>query len=379
MKGKKSMKFTVKKNEIIAAMSNIQGLTGRKSNLVITSSILLNATKDGITISATDLETGFEGSYQAAVESEGAIAINARKFYEIIKEFPSDEILVNEVANQWIQIGNENIEYHISGMHPDDFPTLPEFEDVDFFEVESEPFKRMIEHVTAIGFSDDKRAHIVGAYVEKIESDGNELIIRMVSTDGSRLAKSDINLGKDITINFHNGIIVPKKGLSDVCKFLDSKNPVQIGCNSNYFIVKKSSETIIIRLLEGEFPKYQDIIKKADEANVIILNRQLFLMMLKRMSILTSDSYRGVIFNFSDDKLLISSTNPDIGESREEMIIGFSGDPIEVAFNSRYFMESLNVMDDDKVYLNIVDAERPCLIEGETDKNYLSVIMPMRI
>ena len=373
------MKFTVKKNEIIAAMSNIQGLTGRKSNLVITSSILLNATKDGITISATDLETGFEGSYQAVIESEGAIAINARKFYEIIKEFPSDEILVDEIENRWIQIGNENIEYHISGMHPDDFPSLPEFKDVDFFEVESEPFKRMIDHVTAIGSSDDKRAHIVGAYVEKIKADDNELTIRMVSTDGSRLAKSDINLGKDITINFHNGIIVPKKGLSDVGKFLDLKNPVQIGCNSNYFIVKKSSETIIIRLLEGEFPKYQDIIKKADEANVVILDRQLFLMMLKRMSILTSDSYRGVIFNFSDDKLLISSTNPDIGESREEMVIGFNGDSIEVAFNSRYFMESLNVMDDDKVYLNIVDAERPCLIEGETDKNYLSVIMPMRI
>ena len=371
------MKFTVKKNDIVDVLSNIQGLTGRKSNLAITGNILLNATKDGITIAATDLETGFEGSYPAAVESEGKVAINARKLYEIIREFPSDELLVSEIENRWIQIGNENIEYHIVGMNPEDFPEIPQLEGVDFFEMKSEPFKRMIDQTTIIGSSDDKRAHVVGVYMEKIETD-DELIIRMVSTDGSRLTKVDFPFDKDKQINFNGGIIVPKKGLSEVGKFLDSENPVQLGCKSNHFIVKKSSETIIIRLLEGEFPEYKDIIQKL-KGNVINLDRQLFLMMLKRMSILASESYKGVIFNLSDDKMLISSTNPDIGESKEEMVIGFKGDPIEVSYNARYFIESLNVMDDEKIYLNIVNEEKPCLIEGETDKNYLSVIMPMRI
>ena len=110
------MKFTVKKNDIIDVLSNVQGLTGRKSNLAITGNILLSASKDGIVIAATDLETGFEGSYPASVESEGKIAINARKFFEIIREFPSDDILVSEIENRWIQIGNDTIEYHIVGM-----------------------------------------------------------------------------------------------------------------------------------------------------------------------------------------------------------------------------------------------------------------------
>ena len=295
------MKFTVKKNDIVDVLSNIQGLTGRKSNLAITGNILLNATKDGITIAATDLETGFEGSYPAAVESEGKVAINARKLYEIIREFPSDEILVSEIENRWIQIGNENIEYNIVGMNPEDFPEIPQLEGVDFFEMKSEPFKRMIDQTTIIGSSDDKRAHVVGVYMEKIETD-DELMIRMVSTDGSRLTKVDFPFDKDKQINFNGGIIVPKKGLSEVGKFLDSENPVQLGCKSNHFIVKKSSETIIIRLLEGEFPEYKDIIQKL-KGNIITLDRQLFLMMLKRMSILASESYKGVIFNFSDDKM----------------------------------------------------------------------------
>lgn len=371
------MKLTVQKNNIIDVLSNVQGLTGRKSNLAITGNVLLNATKDGITIAATDLETGFEGSYPASVESEGKIAINARKFFEIIREFPSDDILVSETENRWIQIGKDNIEYHIVGMNPEDFPEIPQLEGVDFFEIDSEPLKKMIDQTTIIGGSDDKRAHVIGVYIEKIETDDG-VMIRMVSTDGSRLTKVDFPFDKDKQINFTGGIIVPKKGLNEVGKFLDSGNPVQLGCKANHFIVKKSSETIIIRLLEGEFPEYKEIIKKLD-ANIITLDRQLFLMMLKRMSILASESYKGVIFNFSDDKMLISSTNPDIGESKEEMVIGFKGDPIEVAFNSRYFIETLNVMDEEKIHLNIVNEEKPCLIEGETDKNFLSVIMPMKI
>jgi DNA polymerase III subunit beta len=135
---------------------------------------------------------------------------------------------------------------------------------------------------------------------------------------------------------------------------------------------------LIIRLLEGEFPQYGDIVLKTD-GHDIQMDRQLFLMMLKRMSILSSDEYKGVIFHFSKDKLLINSTNPEIGESKEDMDITYQGDPIEVMYNPKFFIETLNVMDEDNVVLNIVDEEKPCKIEGEKNKTYLSVIMPMRI
>jgi DNA polymerase-3 subunit beta len=102
-------------------------------------------------------------------------------------------------------------------------------------------------------------------------------------------------------------------------------------------------------------------------------------MMLKRMSILSSEDYKGVIFNFTDNNLIITTTNPNIGESKEEMQIEYQGQPIKVMFNPRYFIETLNVIEEDKIRLNIIDEEKPCLIQGEENDRYLSVIMPMRI
>ena len=159
------MKITVKKGDLLPVLAKIQGLTGRKTNLAITTNLLLKTIKSGISISATDLETGFEGFYTAAVESEGIIAINARKFYEIVRDFPSEDINLNEIENHWIEIGNEHVEYHIVGMNPDDFPEIPKIEAVEFFDLDSQALTRMIERVVIVsGASDDKRAHIIGVF-----------------------------------------------------------------------------------------------------------------------------------------------------------------------------------------------------------------------
>jgi DNA polymerase-3 subunit beta len=111
----------------------------------------------------------------------------------------------------------------------------------------------------------------------------------------------------------------------------------------------------------------------------IVLDKDMFLMMLKRMSILSSENYKGVIFNFVKDKLIVSSTNPDIGESKEDMNINYDGETIEVAFNPRYFIDTLNVIEEEKVIINIINDEKPCLIEAEKEKSFISVVMPMRI
>ena len=372
------MKATFKKGDLLPVLSKVQGLTGRRTNLAITTNILIKADKKGLSISATDLETGFEGFYPADVEKEGIIAINARKFYEIVKDFPSEDVFINEVENHWIEIGNQKVEYHIVGLNPDDFPEIPKIQDVEFFEIESISLAKMIERsVIVSGATDDKRAHIIGVYAERIEEKKNKLF-RFVSTDGSRLSKVDTVFDKDANLPPGESVMIPKKGLVEVAKFLDDEGLVKIGFKENNFIVQKDSETLIILLLEGDFPEYGDIILKKCGYSVTF-DRQLFLMMLRRMSILSSEDYKGVIFNFEKKQLLITSTNPDIGESKEDMELEYSGDPITVMFNPKFFIETLNVIDDDNVILNIVDEEKPCLIEGEKDKTYLSVIMPMRI
>ena len=372
------MKFTIQKGDVLDVLSKIQGLTSRKSNLAITENVLIKAANNGITLMATDLETGLEGTYPAKVEKTGSIAISARKFFEIVREFPSNDINLHEVDNRWIEIGSQATQYHIVGMDPDEFPDNPNIGDVAFFDVESAALKKMIEKSIVIsGASDDKRAHINGALFEKIEDDDTKRI-RIVSTDGSRLSKCDFVFDKETDLPGTGKIIIPKKGLNEVAKFLSSEGVVSIGIMNNYFIVKKDGETIIIRLLEGEFPEYVDIIKK-DAVHDIKIDRNDLTMLLKRMSILSSENYKGAVFDFNNNRLLVSATNPEIGESKEDMEIAFDRERINVAFNPKYIIDILNAIEGEHVLLNIYSEDKPCIIEGVDDKSYLSVIMPMRI
>lgn len=372
------MNVTVQKADILPVLSRIQGIVGRKTNLAITTNVLIRASEGGITLTATDLETGFEGHYAASVRREGTIAINARKLFEIVRDFPSTEIILKEMDNHWVEIGNETVEYHIVGVNHEDFPEVPRVDSADFVEMESAGLSDMIaKSVIIAAATDDRRTHIIGVLAEWIEDNGKKAL-RMVSTDGSRLSKVDHVFGEGIHVPAAGKALVPKKSLTEVAKFLEPEGSVNIAFKDNNFIIKKERETIIIRLLEGEFPRYQDIIVKPAAQNLFI-DRQMFVMMLKRMSILSSDEYKGVIFTFGENKLNISSTNPEIGESKEDMEIEYKGNKIKVMFNPKFFIDSLNVINEEKVNLNIVSEDRPCLISGEKDDHYLSVIMPMRI
>lgn len=372
------MEFTVQKNDLVDVLSQIQSITGRKSNLAITTSVLIQAKAEGLLLTATDLDTGYEGLFPAQVRSEGSVALNAKKLYEIVSSFAGASIEFNEGENHWINIFNEKIKYHLVGMNPDDFPEVPKIENIDFFTVDSLQLKKGIEKVIIIGAApDDRRAHIAGVLVESLEDDSGKHL-RMLSTDGSRLAKMDVEIDAAAQIPTKDTLLVPKKGLADIIRFLENEGPVQIGFKENHLVVQKQDETIVVRLLEGDFPQYSGIIEKTED-HQIVLDRQLFMMMLKRMSILATDDYRGVIFNFNDNRMEIHSTNPDMGESKEDMDIAFNREEVKVAFNPKFFIDALHVIDDENVIINLIDDEKPCQVEGDNDKRFLTVIMPMRI
>jgi DNA polymerase-3 subunit beta len=372
------MKFIIQKNEIVDVLYKIQGLAGRRSSLAITECILITATEGGIQILATDLETGYEGAFPASVTEPGAIAVSARKFYEIVREFPSAEIRVAENTNRVIDIGNQKVQYHLKGMNTDDFPSTPELDALDYFSVDSSTLKKMIDKTIIIsGVGEDKKAHINGVYFERM-TDKTPARIRMVSTDGSRLSKYDLEMDGEATLPEGDSVLIPKKGLHEISKFLDSGDTVQLALQGSYFVVQSSIEKIYIRLLEGQYPKYEDIIFRED-GNQIEMEKDLFLNMLKRMSILCNDNYRAAMFTFDADLLMINATNPDIGDSKEDMSIEFKGGKIEAAFNPKFFIDAVNCIDDKKILLNLLSMDKPCLIEGVEDKSFLGAVMPMRV
>jgi len=243
------MKISFNKKEIVDVLSKIQGITGRKTSLTITSDILIKAVGSSITITANDMETAFYGTYGAAVDREGILSINSKKFYEILREYPDDEILVHEVENRWVEIGRGDSIYHIVSSDHENFPETPVIEDVEFIEIKSKDLKKMVEMSSVIGYSgDEKRIYVLGSLIEKIIKDGSERF-RIVSTDSKRLHCYDAEFKGTLNLP-EEGTIVPKKGLSELNKFIDgNKESFNVGIKDNHFIFQDEKNIRIINRL----------------------------------------------------------------------------------------------------------------------------------
>ena len=371
------MEFKIKKEIILPALTKVQGITGKKSSLPITSNVVIYAKEGHVVVMATDLDIAFQGHYEAEILQQGGSAVPSRKLYEIVKDFPSDVVVFKESENRWIQIADKKIEYNIVGMETDEFPGLPDVEGVTLFDMEGAVLKNMIEKTMYAAVSDEGRVHLAGVFFETI-TEGEERLFRMVSTDGHRLSRIDEPIDKGSGFELDKGIIVPKSGIVEVLRLIEGGATVQVGFRDNNFIVKNDSEILIIRLIEGEFPDYNLVIPKKMKGEVRV-EREVFLMMLKRMSILSSDKYRSVRFKIDKEQMETITTNPDIGESRETIPVLYNGESLEIAFNPRYFVECVSHMKSDEVIVRLNDEATPCVLEGEKDQGFLSVIMPMRI
>jgi DNA polymerase-3 subunit beta len=372
------MKFSFNKKDILDILSKIQGITGRKTNLTITSDILIKAVGSHISITANDLETVFTGTYEAQIETEGVLSINSQKFFEIIREYPDNEIVVNEVENRWVEIGKGDSLYHIVSSDYENFPETPLIENVEFIEINAGDLKKMISVSSVVSFSgDEKRIYVLGSLIEKVVVQDQEKL-RIVSTDSRRLNcydapfQGELNLPKE-------SVIIPKKGLSELNKFIDSNSDaIKVGVKENHFIFQRANESIMIKLLDGEYPDYKPVINY-DEMIPMEVDRNMFSTLMKRVSILTSDDYKSVILNFKENELTVTITNPEIGESKERLMIGFQGDEIKSAFNPKYFRDALNLFEDSIVVINIKDSKSPCIIKSIDDDKLVCVIMAMHI
>ncbi|MFZ5562683.1 MAG: DNA polymerase III subunit beta [Thermodesulfobacteriota bacterium] len=377
------MKISIEKKDIIEMLANVQGIAGKRSSLAITENIVIKTNKKSISVSATDIETGFEGTYPAQVLEDGIVAINARYFYDIVKKVETDTLYVKEEKKQWIQISDTEdggrLKYNIMGGNPEDFPQLPRMSNVSYIEVASADFRTMISWATLIGVSGtEKRAHVIGSNLEFIE-DGEIKKIRMVSTDGKRLTKTEYPYQIEKKEVEEKKVILPKKALNELFKFLKEEGTIHIGVKDNYFIVKNKNETVYINLLSGEYPDLKNLFSDSTGRTIIRLNRKKFKDMLERMAILTSENYKGVIFNFEKELLTINAENPEKGESFECMNIVYDKKPIKIMFNPEYFIDAANLIEDDEMELKIKEEQAPCIICGAGHPENINIIMPMKL
>ncbi|NMB76002.1 MAG: DNA polymerase III subunit beta [Myxococcales bacterium] len=374
------MEFTISTEELSKGLYRAQGIVEKKSGMPILSNVLFVATPDQkITISATDLEISMIGEYKAEVKTEGRVTVSAKHLYEIVRYMPKGQLKIKKLDNNWAEVRSGSIEYKIMGMPAEDFQNIPEVNLSELAEIDCSSLKKLISKTIYSISNDETRYVLNGAYLESV----GDSALRMVATDGHRLAMMDVDTKDKILQKiFTKGIIIPKKGLIEMQRLLESDQvKCKIGIDKNSLIFHMDSLTIVMRLLEGTFPEYNHVIPK-DLKTKIVLDRKSFFESLRRVSILAqdrTDRTLSIKLNLNKGKMQVTTNNPDLGEAREDISIDYNGKEFSVGFNARYLMDALSSIETEKVDFSIEDDLSPGMLKPFDDKTYTCVVMPMRI
>jgi len=376
------LKLTAEKEKLISALSKALPIVDKKTIMTIINNVLLYTKEGELVIEATDLEISFRTIISAHVEEEGSLTINARKLYEIVKEISQSKIVLEELENYWLKIPvGDKAEYTIAGLAPDEFPKFRQFPQKESISIPGKIIKDLVERTIFSVSYDDSKYALSGILmqIEKPEEQAN-MTIRMVSSDGHRLnlAEATLEEGRPEGLD-PLSVIILRKGANELKKLADLNEQLSFTADEKFLYVKTKIDQLVIRLIEGTFPDYQAIIPKKRNRS-ILFNRKDVLSTLKRISIVIQDpTFKGIKVSVSPNMMKMESLDKKIGQAEEKVEIGYSGEPFEMAFNARYLIEVLQVMNSETVELSFNDEDSPIVVEGEDDKGFVALIMPMSL
>lgn len=371
------MELTVRREDLVKGLGRSQSVVERRTSMPILSNVLLEAAGEKLTVSATDLETSIQGTYPARISKPGKVTVPARKLYEIVKELPSDDLYLKEKENSYLHLSGGRANFDLVGLAADDFPKQPETGGIKELTLETEMLSEMIEKTIFSISQEETRFNLAGLFVETREMDEGP-VLRFVSTDGHRLSVVDRSLPGLEAISLEQGVIIPRKAVAEIRKLAEDAGQVSLGLSQQLGLVRREEVVLVLRMQEGTFPDYNVVIPKAPKRTAMV-NRRAFSDMLKRVSILAADRFHGVRFDFRENLLEVVTQNPELGEAREALEVDFAGEGFSLGFNARYFLDLCAAMRSEEISLSFVDEQSPCLIKGEGDEGFLSVIMPMRL
>jgi len=367
------MEIKINREELKKALYWTLNVVERKTTKPILSNALLQSGTDQLKISATDLEVGVSVEAPAQVKAPGQVAVPAKNLYEIAKELRAEEVTIRQKDNQWLEILAGASKFKVVGLPAQEFPTMPELSKKKPLAIDSASLKHMITHTLFAVSTDETKYNLSGVF---LEATGDKKL-RMVATDGHRLSMAERELPQAVSLP--KGVLLPRKGVLELEKLLQvDEGVVPLAIEGRNVMVQYGPVTLFIRLIEGDFPDYQQVLPKKNDRTVM-LSRESFLGALKRVSLLSQDHNRGVKMTFSSGHLELLCSNPDLGEAREELECEYKGDLLEVGFNYRYFLDVLSVLKDDIVLLELKDQVSPCLIRSKIDPGFLALVMPMRL
>jgi DNA polymerase-3 subunit beta len=374
------MKLQVTKDEMQEKLSNIQNIAEKRNTMPILSHFLLDVGKNEANIVATDIETALKEPLSVTVKQEGKVCIPARKLFEIVKEMEGD-LSFETVDEQWLRVKSGKSTFKIACLSPNEFPTWPVLGDAEEITIDATVLLEMIEKTIYSAGESDTRYTLNGLLFHTKPQD-KELIV--VGTDGHRLAMLKKKI--DSEMKEEKKIIIPRKAVSELRRFLPTAKKsegadvervrILIGEKHMLFVIK--GVQFLTRLIEGTYPSYENVVPHDNKKHMSI-ERDNFSRVLRRISVMSRERASAVKCDLEQDTLIVSSSNPDIGEAKEEISVEYKDEKLSLGFNARYIIDVLAAMISDKVILKLQDPLSPVLMKEDGNEDYKCVIMPMRI
>ncbi|MBI1842708.1 MAG: DNA polymerase III subunit beta [Verrucomicrobia bacterium] len=368
------MNLSIAKEQLLAGLQSVQNIVSTRTTLPVLSNVLLRAEGDRLSLTATDLDVTIACSVAAAVKRPGSTTAPVKKLVSIARELGSSDIELDTDDKNVTSIRSGASHFRVRGLGPEEFPSMPRFQDDRKVELGQEKLRAMLKRTSFATSSDESRYVLNGIFFSL-----HDQRLTLVATDGRRLAmaEEDAEVGERSQGDF----IVPSKAVIELGRLLQEKGSVKIlvGENQASFALedeKGGSITIITKLIEGNYPNYRQVIP-GEPKERIALSREDLMHALRRAEIMTSEKQNSVKLSFSKNNLAISANAPDIGEAQESLAINYKGVDLAVAFNPGYLIDPLTALTNDEVFLELIDELSPGVLK--INGPFLYVVMPMRL
>jgi len=382
MAKEKDLECTIEKEELLRCLYLVQGVVEKRSSLPILSHVLIEGSEETVSFGATDLEIGIRQQCKATIKRGGAVTMDARKLYEIVRELPPERLVLRSSGEGWVEVSSGRSRFRMASFDPKEFPAITpargqkdEKKTAVSVSLPGKVLGEMIEKTLFASSPDESRLSLSGVSLEAL-ANGK---LRLVSSDGHRLSIIEREAGITNADSWPHTIL-PRKGLIEARKLLEKdEGETDFSLHGSTAVIKKGTTELSMRLIEGDFPDYQQVVPK-EKREFVSFSREEFLGAIRRLLVLTTERARGIKLQIEQNKMTVSVNTPDLGEGIEEIEIENQGGNIIIGFNGRYLTEVLNVIDEGvKINLYLKDEVSPGLLQAEEDKDFSYIIMPMRI
>ena len=375
------MEFKINSTDLLKALSHIHGIVEVRHTLPILSNIILEAKDDKLILSSTNLDIYCSDKIKAEVLQSGEVSVSAITFFEIIKRLPSgsEVLMIMEEGENEIRLTCGRSKFNLSTLKTDDFPIISDSDLSTNFVLSADELIRIIDKTKFAVSNEETRYYLNGIFLHKAERNSIQFL-RAVATDGHRLAQYDIPLpqgAEDIT-----GIIIPKKTIYELRKVLDDANgDVSVSLNENKIKFSFNDLKVVSKVIDGTFPDYTKVIPQKNDKNFKTNNSGLKNAIDRVSAVATNEESKSKAIKFciENNSLSLSVESQSKGSANEMIDVNYSGDKVDIGFNSKYIIDICNEVDGDEISISLFDSISPAIILDKTDENLFFVLMPMRI